>query len=153
MGNVRKGNTETACEGVAILRTKEESIADCIQQAAQSGFHQPDQNQPGEELDLAALKPKLKIPDYENYDSEDPRLGEAPARPKAAAIPPQPEQAAIKKQVSCDSGQHCGLDSNENKLYACASPCLEDWGIRVMVKAMNNQFPNIIYMQKETYTM
>ena len=78
-------------------------MADRIQQAAHSGFHQPDQNQPGEELDLAAPKPKLKIPDYENYDSADPLLGEAPARPKAAACPPQQEQAATKRQASDDA--------------------------------------------------
>ena len=78
-------------------RTKEESMADRIQQAALSGSHQPDRNQPGEELDLAAPKPKLKIPDYENYDNVDPRLGEGPARPKAAACPPQTEQTAIKR--------------------------------------------------------
>ena len=88
----------------AIPRTKEEeSMADRIQQAAQSGSHQPDQNQPGEEFDLAAPKPKLNIPDYENYDSVDARFGEQPTRPKAAACPPQQEQAAIKRQASGDA--------------------------------------------------
>ena len=52
---------------------------------------------------MAAPNPKLKIPVYENYASVDSRLGEAPARPKAAACPPQQEQAATKRQASCES--------------------------------------------------
>ena len=52
---------------------------------------------------MAAPKPKLKIPDYENYSSVDPRLGEPVARPKAPACPPQQEPAATKRQASDDA--------------------------------------------------
>ena len=49
----------------AVPRIKEEkSMADRIQQTAQSSTQGPDQNQPREEFDLAAPKSKLKIPDY-----------------------------------------------------------------------------------------
>ena len=81
-------------------RTKEESMADRIQQAALSGAHQPDRSQSGEELDLAAPKPKLEIPDYENYHNDG---LPGPARPKAAACPPQSEQKATKRQASRES--------------------------------------------------
>ena len=78
-------------------------MADRIQQTAQSSTQGPDQNPPREGFDLAAPNSKLKIPDYENYDSVGLRLGEPVARPKAPACPPQQEPTATKGQASDDA--------------------------------------------------
>ena len=77
-------------------------MADRIQQVALSGSRQPDQRQTGEEFDLAAPKPKMKIPDCENYETKKEDLP-GPARPKASACPPQSEQTVIKRQASQES--------------------------------------------------
>ena len=88
----------------AIPTTKEEqSMADLLQQTAQSSSPGAGQPQPKEELDLAAPTPELKIPDYENYSHVEPI-----ATPKAPACPPQmgvplQEPVATKRQASDDA--------------------------------------------------
>ena len=57
-------------------------MVDRIQPVALSGSRQPDQSQTGEELDLAAPRPKMKIPDYENCETKTEDLP-GPARPNA----------------------------------------------------------------------